>query len=59
MKSSQDRFRVVVDHIKEVIFQTDALPPQIQNLMSQGVQDYLTKPLDVSKLLALTDRFMS
>lgn len=39
-----------------VILSADALPETRQRLLAQGVADYLTKPLDVRRFLALLDR---
>lgn len=39
-----------------VIVSADALPTTVQHLLSQGATDYLTKPIDVARLLALLDR---
>jgi CheY-like chemotaxis protein len=41
-----------------VIISADATPTQIERLRAAGAWDYLTKPLDVPRFLALLDRFM-
>jgi PAS domain S-box-containing protein len=41
-----------------VIISADATAPQIEKLRAAGAWDYLTKPLDVPRFLALLDRFM-
>lgn len=40
------------------VISADATPGQIERLKADGVLDYLTKPLDVRKLLALLDRVL-
>ena len=42
--------------IPVVIVSADATPRQIERLMADGATDYLTKPLDVQRLLGLIDR---
>jgi CheY-like chemotaxis protein len=44
--------------IPVAVISADATPGQIERLMADGVVDYLTKPLDVRKLLALLDRVL-
>lgn len=44
--------------IPVAVISADATPGQIQRLMADGVIDYLTKPLDVRKFLALLDRVL-
>jgi PAS domain S-box-containing protein len=41
--------------IPVVMLSADASPGQIRRLLAAGARDYLTKPLDVPKLLALID----
>jgi CheY-like chemotaxis protein len=41
--------------IPVVMLSADASPGQVQRLLEAGARDYLTKPLDVLKLLALLD----
>jgi CheY-like chemotaxis protein len=41
--------------IPVVMLSAEASPRQIERLREAGVLDYLTKPLDVSRLLALID----
>jgi signal transduction histidine kinase/CheY-like chemotaxis protein len=41
--------------IPVVVVSADAMPRQIQRLMSQGAVDYLTKPIDIRQLLAVVD----
>jgi PAS domain S-box-containing protein len=40
-----------------VIISADATMPQIERFRAAGAEEYLTKPIDVSRLLALLDRF--
>jgi CheY-like chemotaxis protein len=42
-------------HIPIVIISADATSPQINRLRAAGANDYLTKPIDVRKFLALVD----
>jgi CheY-like chemotaxis protein len=49
----------VTQHIPVVILSADARPQQHEHLLSQGVTDYLTKPLDVHELLSVLDRLHS
>ena len=42
--------------IPVVVISTDATPGQIRRLLAAGAQAYLTKPLNVKKLLALLER---
>jgi CheY-like chemotaxis protein len=42
--------------IPVVVISADATPGQIERLLADGVLAYLTKPLDVKKLLALLDQ---
>jgi PAS domain S-box-containing protein len=42
-------------HIPVTILSADATPGQIKRLMDGGARDYLTKPLDVRKLLGLLE----
>jgi DNA-binding response OmpR family regulator len=37
------------------IVSADAMPRQVQRLLSSGAVDYLTKPIDIHRLLALVD----
>jgi CheY-like chemotaxis protein len=41
-----------------VVISADATAPQIERLRAAGVWDYLTKPIDVSRFLALLDRLL-
>jgi response regulator of citrate/malate metabolism len=41
-----------------VVISADATPGQINRLRGIGVLDYLTKPIDVAKLLDLLDRVL-
>jgi signal transduction histidine kinase/CheY-like chemotaxis protein len=45
-------------HIPVTILSADATPGQIGRLMDAGARDYLTKPLDVRKLLSLLEQTM-
>jgi len=42
-----------------VVLSADASPRQVQRLREAGVRDYLTKPLDVGRLLALIDETLA
>jgi CheY-like chemotaxis protein len=42
-------------HIPVVILSADAIPEGALRLLDAGVREYLTKPLDVRKLLAVVD----
>jgi PAS domain S-box-containing protein len=44
-------------HIPVIVLSADATPHQIERLRAAGAQDYLTKPIDVQRFLALVDRF--
>jgi signal transduction histidine kinase/ActR/RegA family two-component response regulator len=41
--------------IPVAIVSADAMPRQVQRLLSSGAVDYLTKPIDIHRLLALVD----
>ncbi|MEX0700187.1 MAG: response regulator, partial [Acidimicrobiia bacterium] len=41
--------------IPVVIVTADATPTQMHKLLAAGATDYLTKPLDIGRLLALVD----
>ena len=41
-----------------IVLSADATPHQRQRLHSAGASDYLAKPIDVARLLALLDRFL-
>lgn len=45
--------------IPVVVLSADATPEQRQRFLSAGVDDYLTKPLDLSLLLNVIDRCLS
>lgn len=45
--------------IPVVILSADVTPGQVERLLAAGAQAYLTKPLDVRKLLALVDQRVS
>lgn len=44
--------------IPVVVISADATPGQVERLLADGVLDYLTKPLDVRKLLTLLDQVL-
>ena len=44
--------------IPVVIVSADAMPAQIENLLDQGASEYLTKPLDMRRLLHVLDRML-
>jgi CheY-like chemotaxis protein len=41
-----------------IVLSADATPHQIERLRAGGARDYLTKPIDVPRVLALLDRFL-
>jgi signal transduction histidine kinase len=41
-----------------IALSADATPHQIERLRAAGVREYLTKPIDVGRFLALLDRFL-
>jgi CheY-like chemotaxis protein len=45
----------VTADIPVAIVSADAMPRQVQRLLSSGAIDYLTKPIDIHRLLALVD----
>jgi signal transduction histidine kinase/ActR/RegA family two-component response regulator len=45
--------------IPVVVMSADATPGQIERLMAAGAQNYLTKPLDVPRMLATVEEIMS
>ena len=45
--------------IPVVIVSADAMPRQVQRLLSAGATAYLTKPIDVRQLLELVDRALA
>jgi len=45
--------------IPVIVISADATPGQIERLLTDGALAYLTKPLDVRKLLALLDQTLS
>jgi CheY-like chemotaxis protein len=45
--------------IPVVVVSADAMPGQIERLRAAGARDYLTKPLDVRRLLAVIDTHLS
>ena len=45
--------------IPVVMVSADATPGQIERLLAAGARDYLTKPLDVKKSLALLDETLT
>jgi CheY-like chemotaxis protein len=44
--------------IPVVVVSADATPRQIERLRTDGARDYLTKPFDVKKFLALVDEIL-
>jgi len=44
--------------IPVVIISADAMPQQIRRLLKAGVQDYLTKPLEINDFLKIIDKFI-
>ena len=44
--------------IPVVVVSADATPRQIERLRADGARDYLTKPFDVKKFLALVDEIL-
>jgi CheY-like chemotaxis protein len=45
-------------HIPVTVVSADATPGQISRLIAGGANDYLTKPIDVRKLLRLLEKTM-
>jgi CheY-like chemotaxis protein len=45
----------VTADIPVAIVSADAMPRQVQRLLSSGAVDYLTKPIDIHRLLDLVD----
>lgn len=41
-----------------VVISADVMPDQIEKMMNAGVKEYLTKPLDVQRLLNLVDSYL-
>jgi CheY-like chemotaxis protein len=46
-------------HIPVVIISADAMPQQLDRLLKAGAKYYLTKPLDISELLKVVDRYIT
>jgi signal transduction histidine kinase/CheY-like chemotaxis protein len=46
-------------HIPVAIVSADAMPRQVQRLLSRGATAYLTKPIDVRQLLELVDKSLT
>lgn len=46
-----------VNQIPVVIISADAMPNQVQNLLSAGAKSYLTKPIEVQQFLTVIDQF--
>ena len=44
--------------IPVVIISADAMPEQIEKFLKAGVKDYLTKPLDITTFLHVTDKWL-
>jgi signal transduction histidine kinase/ActR/RegA family two-component response regulator len=49
----------ITAEIPVVILSADATPPQIERLLAAGAREYLTKPLDLQKFLAVVDELLS
>jgi len=45
--------------IPVIIVSADAMPGQIKNLLKIGAQNYLTKPINISQLLNVTDQYLT
>ena len=45
-------------HIPVIIISADAMPHQIDRLMTAGAKDYLPKPLDLKSFLAVIDKWL-
>ena len=45
--------------IPVVMISADTTPRQVKRLLDAGAQDYLTKPIDVKKLFAVLDEYLS
>lgn len=46
-----------VNQIPVVIISADAMPNQVQNLLSAGAKSYLTKPIEIQQFLTVIDQF--
>jgi CheY-like chemotaxis protein len=56
-----DRLRdsKATEEIPVVVISADATPSQIERLLAAGARDYLTKPIDVKRLLQVIDDLLS
>ncbi|HPF50142.1 MAG TPA: PAS domain S-box protein [Draconibacterium sp.] len=43
-------------HIPVIILSADAMPKRIENLITKGANDYLTKPIDIDLFLEIIDK---
>jgi PAS domain S-box-containing protein len=55
---SRLRAEPATQHIPVVVVSADATPGQIDRLLANGARSYLTKPIDVSKFLAIVDEIL-
>ncbi len=46
-------------NVPVVVVSADAMEKQIKRLMQEGVQGYLTKPIDINQLLEIVDRYLN
>ncbi len=46
-------------NIPVVVISADAMPQQLDRLLKAGAKHYLTKPLDISELLKIIDRYIT
>jgi DNA-binding response OmpR family regulator len=45
--------------IPVIVISADTTPGQVKRLLDAGAEDYLTKPIDVRKLFAVLDEYLS
>jgi len=45
-------------HLPVVVLSADATPGQTKRLLAAGASQYLTKPLDVTRFLAVVDQLL-
>jgi CheY-like chemotaxis protein len=45
-------------HIPVIVVSADATEPQVRHLLAMGAEDYLTKPVDIPRLLSEVSRHL-
>lgn len=55
----QLKANVITAQIPVIVLSADALPSQIKNLRNLGAADYITKPLQVQRLIEVIDQYCS